>query len=188
MPINHRFLCNRVHFVLQVLNEGCEGRSSGVKHFVAVPRVEEPLQTGECDLFEKSHFFIKVPLFFLSDLLKTFCRPIYEQDGWNYTHFVTPVSTLERDRYRSQPTLPTSPLQMSPVIQSGLSSVSFSYLSLSISVEVDCLLLISPGGSATSSPAMLGIRRHSSNYQRAQSSMQLDTYYGDSVHKRQYTG
>lgn len=45
------------------------------------------------------------------------------------------------------------------------------------------------GGSATSSPAMLGIRRHSSNYQRAQSSMQLDTYYGDnSLHKRQYTG
>ncbi|XP_068575812.1 plakophilin-4-like isoform X1 [Cebidichthys violaceus] len=90
-------------------------------------------------------------------------RNLYKQDGWNYTHFVTPVSTLERDRYLSQPTLPTSPLQMSPVIQSG--------------------------GSATSSPAMLGIRRHSSNYQRAQSSMQLDTYYGDnSLHKRQYTG
>uniref|UniRef100_A0A668A2B7 Plakophilin 4 n=1 Tax=Myripristis murdjan TaxID=586833 RepID=A0A668A2B7_9TELE len=90
-------------------------------------------------------------------------RTLYKQDGWNYTHFITPVSTLERDRYRSQPTLPTSPLQMSPVIQSG--------------------------GSATSSPAMLGIRRHSSNYQRAQSSMQLDTYYGDnSLHKRQYTG
>ncbi|KAM7365727.1 hypothetical protein PAMP_016640 [Pampus punctatissimus] len=89
-------------------------------------------------------------------------RSLYKQDGWNYTHFVTPVSTLERDRYRSQPTLPTSPLQMSPVIQSG--------------------------GSATSSPAMLGIRRHSSNYQRAQSSMQLDTYYGDnSLHKQQYT-
>ncbi|XP_051283514.1 plakophilin-4-like isoform X1 [Dicentrarchus labrax] len=90
-------------------------------------------------------------------------RSLYKQDGWNYTHFVTPVSTLERDRYLSQPTLPTSPLQMSPVIQSG--------------------------GSATSSPAMLGIRRHSTNYQRAQSSMQLDTYYGDnSLHKRQYTG
>lgn len=46
-------------------------------------------------------------------------RSLYKQDGWNYTHFVTPVSTLERDRYLSQPTLPTSPLQMSPVIQSG---------------------------------------------------------------------
>ncbi|XP_067356027.1 plakophilin-4-like isoform X1 [Channa argus] len=90
-------------------------------------------------------------------------RNLYKQDGWNYTHFITPISTLERDRYRSQPTLPTSPLQMSPVIQSG--------------------------GSATSSPAMLGIRRHSSNYQRAQSSMQLDSYYGDnSLHKRQFTG
>ncbi|XP_038578098.1 plakophilin-4-like [Micropterus salmoides] len=90
-------------------------------------------------------------------------RSLYKQDGWNYTHFVTPVSTLERDRYLSQPTLPTSPLQMSPVIQSG--------------------------GSATSSPAMLGIRRHSSNYQRTQSSMQLNAYYGDnSLHKQQYTG
>ncbi|XP_056156875.1 plakophilin-4-like [Lampris incognitus] len=90
-------------------------------------------------------------------------RNLYKQDGWNYTHFITPVSTLERDRYRSQPTLPTSPPQISPVIQSG--------------------------GSATSSPAMLGIRRHSSNYQRAQSSMQLDTFYGDnSLHKHPYTG
>ena len=35
------------------------------------------------------------------------------------------------------------------------------------------------GHSATSSPAMLGIRRLSYNHQRAQSSMQLDTYYGD---------
>uniref|UniRef100_A0A665SY50 Plakophilin 4 n=1 Tax=Echeneis naucrates TaxID=173247 RepID=A0A665SY50_ECHNA len=89
-------------------------------------------------------------------------RSLYKQDGWNYTHFITPVSTLERDRYRSQPTLPTSPLQMSPVIQSG--------------------------GSATSSPAMLGIRGHGSSYQRAQSSMQLDTYYGDGLQKQQYTG
>uniref|UniRef100_A0A8C7IQV7 Plakophilin 4 n=1 Tax=Oncorhynchus kisutch TaxID=8019 RepID=A0A8C7IQV7_ONCKI len=36
-------------------------------------------------------------------------------DGWHHGHFITPVSTLERDRYRSQPTLPTSTLQMSPV-------------------------------------------------------------------------
>lgn len=90
-------------------------------------------------------------------------RTLYKQDGWSYSHFVTPVSTLERDRYLSQPTLPTSPMQTSPIIHSG--------------------------GSATSSPAMLGIRRHSSNHQRAQSSMQLDTYYGDNgLLKRQYTG
>lgn len=45
------------------------------------------------------------------------------------------------------------------------------------------------GGSATSSPAMLGFRRHSSNYQRAQSSMQLDTFYQDSsLHKPTLTG
>ncbi|XP_041701182.2 LOW QUALITY PROTEIN: plakophilin-4 [Coregonus clupeaformis] len=91
-------------------------------------------------------------------------RTLYKQDGWHHGHFITPVSTLERDRYRSQPTLPTSTLQMSPVPRQS-------------------------GGSATSSPAMLGIRRPSSNYQRAQSSMQLDTYYGDnSLHKNQYTG
>uniref|UniRef100_A0A8C8F7P1 Plakophilin 4 n=1 Tax=Oncorhynchus tshawytscha TaxID=74940 RepID=A0A8C8F7P1_ONCTS len=91
-------------------------------------------------------------------------RTLYKQDGWHHGHFITPVSTLERDRYRSQPTLPTSTLQMSPVPRQS-------------------------GGSATSSPAMLGIRRHSSNYQRAQSSMQLDTYYGDnSLHRNQYTG
>ena len=36
---------------------------------------------------------------------------------------------------------------------------------------------------------MLGIRRHSSNNQRMQSSMQLDPYYGDnSLHKYQYNG
>ncbi|KAL1021880.1 hypothetical protein UPYG_G00019240 [Umbra pygmaea] len=90
-------------------------------------------------------------------------RTLYKQDGWHHGHFITPVSTLERDRYRSHPTLPTSTLQMSPVPRQS-------------------------GGSATSSPAMLGIRRHSSN-QRAQSSMQLDTYYGDnSLHTNQYTG
>lgn len=44
---------------------------------------------------------------------------VFVQDGWNYTHFVTPVSTLERDRYLSQPTLPTSPMRTSPVIVSG---------------------------------------------------------------------
>ncbi|MCJ8730037.1 hypothetical protein PDJAM_G00113800 [Pangasius djambal] len=90
-------------------------------------------------------------------------RNIYKRDGWNQNHFITPVSTLERDRYRSQPTLPTSNLQMSPVIQSG--------------------------GSATSSPAMLGIREHRLSKRRAQSSMQLHNYYGDANrNKTLYTG
>uniref|UniRef100_A0A3B4EFH2 Plakophilin 4 n=1 Tax=Pygocentrus nattereri TaxID=42514 RepID=A0A3B4EFH2_PYGNA len=90
-------------------------------------------------------------------------RNIYKKDGWNQNHFLTPVSTLERDRYRSQPTLPTSNLQMSPVIQSG--------------------------GSATSSPAMLGIREHRLSKRRAQSSMQLYNYYGDTNrNKNLYTG
>ncbi|KAJ8253340.1 hypothetical protein GJAV_G00211850 [Gymnothorax javanicus] len=90
-------------------------------------------------------------------------RTIYKKDGWNQNHFITPVSTLERDRYKSQPTLPSSTLQMSPVIQSA--------------------------GSATSSPAMLGIREQRSDYQRAKSSMQYYNYQGDNnVHKSQYTG
>uniref|UniRef100_A0A672KK03 Plakophilin 4 n=1 Tax=Sinocyclocheilus grahami TaxID=75366 RepID=A0A672KK03_SINGR len=90
-------------------------------------------------------------------------RTFYKKDGWNQNHFITPVSTLERDRYRSQPTLPTSNVQMSPVIQSG--------------------------GSATSSPAMLGIRGHHLNQRRTQSSMQLHNYYGDANRNTsQYTG
>uniref|UniRef100_W5MFL3 Plakophilin 4 n=1 Tax=Lepisosteus oculatus TaxID=7918 RepID=W5MFL3_LEPOC len=85
-------------------------------------------------------------------------RSIYKKDGWNQTHFITPVSTLERDRYKSHPTLPTSNLQMSPVIQSA--------------------------GSATSSPALLGIKEQRSDYQRTQPSMQFYNYQGDNnVHK-----
>ncbi|XP_040004114.1 plakophilin-4 isoform X6 [Xiphias gladius] len=93
-------------------------------------------------------------------------RTIYKKDGWNQNHFLTPVSTLERDRFKSQPTLPTSTSQMSPVNH--------------------------PAASATSSPAMLGIKEHrdtNKDYQRAQSTMQFYNYQGDnSIHKNQYTG
>ncbi|KAM4731923.1 plakophilin-4-like isoform 2-T2 [Anableps anableps] len=93
-------------------------------------------------------------------------RPIYKKDGWNQNHFITPVSTLERDRFKSQPTLPTSTIQMSPVNH--------------------------PAASATSSPAMLGIKEHRGSirdYQRAQSTMQFYNYQGDcSIHRKQYTG
>ncbi|KAK6485129.1 plakophilin-4-like isoform X1 [Huso huso] len=90
-------------------------------------------------------------------------RSIYKKDGWNQNHFITPVSTLERDRYKSHPTLPTSSLQMPPVIQSA--------------------------GSATSSPALLGIKEQRSDYQRTQPSMQFYNYQGDNnIHKGVYTG
>ncbi|XP_023256968.1 plakophilin-4 isoform X2 [Seriola lalandi dorsalis] len=93
-------------------------------------------------------------------------RTIYKKDGWNQNHFLTPVSTLERDRFKSQPTLPTSGIQMSPVNH--------------------------PAASATSSPAVLGIKEHRDtikDYQRAQSTMQFYNYQGDnSIHKNQYTG
>ncbi|XP_068559868.1 plakophilin-4-like isoform X3 [Cebidichthys violaceus] len=93
-------------------------------------------------------------------------RTIYKKDGWNQNHFLTPVSTLERDRFKSQPTLPTSTIQMSPVNH--------------------------PAASATSSPAMLGIKEHRDtirDYQRAQSTMQFYNHHGDNnIHKKQYTG
>ncbi len=146
---------------------------------------------------------------------------VIHQDGWNQNHFITPVSTLERDRYRSQPTLPTSNVQMSPVIPSGghynskelkkryiedfcrrnyslLISSDINIYSLVVFLVVLCiglLLLVicffSPhlGGSATSSPAMLGIRGHHLNQRRTQSSMQLHNYYGDANRNTsQYTG
>uniref|UniRef100_A0A2K6R074 Plakophilin 4 n=1 Tax=Rhinopithecus roxellana TaxID=61622 RepID=A0A2K6R074_RHIRO len=46
-------------------------------------------------------------------------RSIYKKDGWNQNHFITPVSTLERDRFKSHPSLSTTNQQMSPIIQSG---------------------------------------------------------------------
>ncbi|KAM9284102.1 plakophilin-4 isoform 6-T6 [Cariama cristata] len=56
-------------------------------------------------------------------------RSIYKKDGWNQSHFITPVSTLERERFKSHPSLPTTNQQMSPVIQSGSSKPSPVYIS-----------------------------------------------------------
>uniref|UniRef100_A0A3B3U850 Plakophilin 4 n=1 Tax=Poecilia latipinna TaxID=48699 RepID=A0A3B3U850_9TELE len=56
-------------------------------------------------------------------------RPIYKKDGWNQNHFITPVSTLERDRFKSQPTLATSTVQMSPVNHPGSGKPSPYYYS-----------------------------------------------------------
>ncbi|XP_033843340.1 plakophilin-4 isoform X2 [Periophthalmus magnuspinnatus] len=93
-------------------------------------------------------------------------RTIYKKDGWTQNHFLTPVSTLERDRFKSQPALPTSTVQISPVNH--------------------------PAASATSSPAVLGIKERRDtlrDYQRAQSTMQFYSYQGEnSVPKNQYTG
>lgn len=51
------------------------------------------------------------------------------------------------------------------------------------------LFIMMLGGSATSSPAMLGIREHRMSKRRAQSSMQLHNYYGDANrNKTLYTG
>ncbi|XP_060633313.2 plakophilin-4 isoform X1 [Anolis sagrei] len=90
-------------------------------------------------------------------------RSIYKKDGWNQNHFITPVSTLERDRFKSHPSLSTTNQQMSPIIQSV--------------------------GSTSSSPALLGIRDPRSEYDRTQTSMQYYNNQGDGiVHKDIYTG
>ncbi|KAK9410652.1 plakophilin-4 [Crotalus adamanteus] len=90
-------------------------------------------------------------------------RSIYKKDGWNQNHFITPVSTLERDRFKSHPSLSTANQQMSPIIQSV--------------------------GSTSSSPALLGIRDPHSEYDRTQSSMQYYNSQGDGIaHKDIYTG
>ncbi|XP_026530360.1 plakophilin-4 isoform X4 [Notechis scutatus] len=90
-------------------------------------------------------------------------RSIYKKDGWNQNHFITPVSTLERDRFKSHPSLSTANQQMSPIIQSV--------------------------GSTSSSPALLGIRDPRSEYDRTQTSMQYYNSQGDGIaHKDIYTG
>ncbi|KAF6726745.1 Plakophilin-4 [Oryzias melastigma] len=93
-------------------------------------------------------------------------RAIYKKDGWNQNHFLTPVSTLERERFKSQPTLLTNSIQMSPVSH--------------------------PAASATSSPATLGMKEHRHSmrdYQSSHSAMQFYNYREDSSnHKKPYTG
>lgn len=90
-------------------------------------------------------------------------RSIYKKDGWNQSHFITPVSTLERDRFKSHPSLSTTNQQMSPMIQSV--------------------------GSTSSSPALLGIREPHSGYEKTQSSMQYYNSQGESlIHKDMYSG
>ncbi|XP_042682999.1 plakophilin-4 isoform X7 [Centrocercus urophasianus] len=90
-------------------------------------------------------------------------RSIYKKDGWNQSHFITPVSTLERERFKSHPSLSTANQQMSPVMQSV--------------------------GSTSSSPALLGIREPRSEYDRTQPPMQYYNNHGDIIaHKDIYTG
>ncbi|OWJ99801.1 PKP4 [Cervus elaphus hippelaphus] len=87
---------------------------------------------------------------------------IEKLDGWNQNHFITPVSTLERDRFKSHPSLSTTNQQMSPVIQSV--------------------------GSTSSSPALLGVRDPRSEYDRTQPPMQYYSSQGDATHRGLYPG
>ncbi|XP_058643095.1 plakophilin-4-like isoform X6 [Onychostoma macrolepis] len=78
-------------------------------------------------------------------------RTIYKKDGWNQNHFLTPVSTLERERFKSQPTLPSTTLQTSPVLHTA--------------------------GSTLTSATMLGIKEHS-DHPKTQT-MQFYNYQGE---------
>ncbi|XP_016044127.2 plakophilin-4 isoform X3 [Erinaceus europaeus] len=89
-------------------------------------------------------------------------RSIYKKDGWNQNHFITPVSTLERDRFKSHPSLSTTNQQMSPITQSV--------------------------GSTSSSPAQLGIRDPRSEYARTQPPVQYYNSQGDATQKGLYPG
>ncbi|KAM9804946.1 plakophilin-4-like [Neosynchiropus ocellatus] len=103
-------------------------------------------------------------------------RTIYKKDGWTQNHFLTPASTLERDRFRSQPALSTNNIQLSPINNPGTSTSS----------------IRKKTASAMSSPATLSAREQREtlrDYQRTQSTMQFYNYQGDvSVHKNHYTG
>ncbi|NXQ36299.1 PKP4 protein, partial [Alaudala cheleensis] len=90
-------------------------------------------------------------------------RSIYKKDGWNQSHFITPVSTLERERFKSHPSLSTANQQMSPVMQSV--------------------------GSTSSSPALLGIREPRPKYDRTHPPVQYYSSQADVLaHKDIYTG
>ncbi|XP_059417361.1 plakophilin-4-like [Carassius carassius] len=87
-------------------------------------------------------------------------RTIYKKDGWNQNHFLTPVSTLERERFKSQPTLPSSTLQMSPVHHTGYT---------------------------LSSPAMLCLKEHS-DHQKTQTMQFYDYQEENGINKNKSTG
>uniref|UniRef100_A0A8C7FGX2 Plakophilin 4 n=1 Tax=Oncorhynchus kisutch TaxID=8019 RepID=A0A8C7FGX2_ONCKI len=115
-------------------------------------------------------------------------RTLYKQDGWHHGHFITPVSTLERDRYRSQPTLPTSTLQMSPVPRQSGESAQLSCSSYSSTHTTMDL----PSGSGSSlglfpkqTPYFIGSYSSPSreDYPRSQ---QEDVFYSDEPDRNTY--
>lgn len=101
------------------------------------------------------------------------------------------MSTLERDRFKSQPTLPTSTIQMSPVNHPGTFNQTL-LLKWTWNLSLNVIICYPTATSATSSPAMLGVPEHRDtirDHQRPQSTMQLYNYQGDgSIHRKQYTG
>uniref|UniRef100_A0A8K9UVK2 Plakophilin 4 n=1 Tax=Oncorhynchus mykiss TaxID=8022 RepID=A0A8K9UVK2_ONCMY len=120
-------------------------------------------------------------------------RTLYKQDGWHHGHFITPVSTLERDRYRSQPTLPTSTLQMSPVprqsgesAQLSCSSYSSTHTTMDFN-NASCLypLCFSLSGSEKQTPYFIGSYSSPSreDYPRSQ---QEDVFYSDEPDRNTY--
>lgn len=147
-------------------------------------------------MFSEKNLFICLCLVQVCFSKSQFSSPS-KQDGWSQNHFLTPVSTLERDRFKSQPTLPTSTIQMSPVNHPGrllptTLRVNRPRKNILLELLAGMCPPLSAAASAMSSPAMLGGKDHRDtirDYQRAQSTMQFYNYQGESgVHKKQFTG
>ncbi|NWI20074.1 PKP4 protein, partial [Crypturellus soui] len=154
-------ICCALHEVTSKNMENAKALADtgGIEKLVNITKGRGDRQVGN-----KLHHLVKAAAQVLNTLWQyRDLRSIYKKDGWNQSHFITPVSTLERERFKSHPSLSTTNHQMSPVIQSV--------------------------GSTSSSPALLGIREPRSEYDRTQPSLQYYSNQGDVItHKDIYTG
>ncbi|NXM59279.1 PKP4 protein, partial [Illadopsis cleaveri] len=160
-------ICCALHEVTSKNMENAKALADtgGIEKLVNITKGRGDRQVGSKDLPELSSLkVVKAAAQVLNTLWQyRDLRSIYKKDGWNQSHFITPVSTLERERFKSHPSLSTANQQMSPVMQSV--------------------------GSTSSSPALLGIREPRCEYDRTHPSMQYYSSQGDVIaHKDIYTG
>ncbi|NXU53952.1 PKP4 protein, partial [Turnix velox] len=158
-------ICCALHEVTSKNMENAKALADtgGIEKLVNITKGRGDRQSNVLDVLRSSLKVVKAAAQVLNTLWQyRDLRSIYKKDGWNQSHFITPVSTLERERFKSHPSLSTNQ-QMSPVMQSV--------------------------GSTSSSPALLGIREPRSEYDRTQPSMQYYNNQGDVIaHRDIYTG
>ncbi|NWR78927.1 PKP4 protein, partial [Centropus unirufus] len=159
-------ICCALHEVTSKNMENAKALADtgGIEKLVNITKGRGDRQCGILCLLRSSLKVVKAAAQVLNTLWQyRDLRSIYRKDGWNQSHFITPVSTLERERFKSHPSLSTANQQMSPIMQSV--------------------------GSTSSSPALLGIREPRSEYDRTQPSMQYYSNQGDVIaHKELYPG